>query len=325
MNHRMKIFTWHIHGSYLYYLAKGNFDIYIPVDDNLSEGYSGRGQTFRFDENVIEIPVNQVKEMEFDLILFQSHKNYLFDQFEILSESQRQLPRICIEHDPPRKSPTDTIHPVSDPDVLVVHVSHFNQLMWHNTGPTKVIVHGVVGPDVPYTGELEKGIVVVNHLHERGRRLGADIYDRVKKEITLDLVGMGTEQYGGLGEILFHDMTEFASRYRFFFNPIRYTSLGLAFCESMRSALPVVCLATTEYASIIRDGENGYAHTDIDYLIEKMKLLLDNKEMARQIGEKGKETAEALFNIDRFRREWERTFKFHIQQHSTYEKTNSTY
>src|SRR5688500_17856345 len=30
---RIKIFTWHIHGSYLYYLSKANFEIYIPINE----------------------------------------------------------------------------------------------------------------------------------------------------------------------------------------------------------------------------------------------------------------------------------------------------
>jgi hypothetical protein len=31
MKDRIKIFTWHIHGSYLYYLSQGDYDIYIPT------------------------------------------------------------------------------------------------------------------------------------------------------------------------------------------------------------------------------------------------------------------------------------------------------
>ncbi|WP_235904258.1 hypothetical protein [Arcticibacter tournemirensis] len=45
-NTRLKIITWHIHGSYLYYLSQGNYDLYIPVKDDRSEGYYGRGETF---------------------------------------------------------------------------------------------------------------------------------------------------------------------------------------------------------------------------------------------------------------------------------------
>src|SRR4051812_16681433 len=127
---QVRIFTWHIHGSYLYYLSQGDFIIYIPVSSDKTNRNIGRGETFPFGNNVIEVPVEQIPQLEFDCILFQTTENYTIDQYQILTEEQRQLPRIYLEHDPPRQHPTDTKHIVEDPDILVVHVTHFNRLMW---------------------------------------------------------------------------------------------------------------------------------------------------------------------------------------------------
>ena len=304
----MKIFTWHIHGSYLFYLSQGNYDIYIPVKENKTEGYYGRGETFPFGDNVIEIPVDEVKGYEFDCILFQTNHNYLVDQFEILSEEQRQLPKIYLEHDPPLPHPTDTKHLIDDPDIALVHVTHFNSLMWDsNNTPVKVIEHGVTASEASYTGELNKGIVVINNLPQRGRLLGFDIFQQVKREVPLDLVGMGTGDWG-LGEILHPQLPQFQAKYRFFFNPIRYTSLGLAICEAMMMGIPVVGLATTELSSVINNGYSGFIHTDINYLVDKMNLLLNDQEMAREIGNNGREVAMKRFNIQRFTSEWEQLF-----------------
>ncbi|HYK76227.1 MAG TPA: glycosyltransferase family 1 protein, partial [Daejeonella sp.] len=165
----MKVFTWHIHGSYLFYLSQGNYEIYIPVKEEKTEGYYGRGETFLFNDNVIEVPAEQVRYHQFDCILFQTNQNYLVDQFEILSEEQRQLPKIYLEHDPPCQHPTNTKHLIDDPAVILVHVTHFNNLMWNNNStPTKVIEHGITDPGTIYTGELNKGLVVINNLPERG-------------------------------------------------------------------------------------------------------------------------------------------------------------
>ncbi len=82
-NTRLKIFTWHIHGSYLFYLSQGNYDIYIPTKPEKTEGYYGRGETFPFGPNVIEIPAEQVKNQEFDVIVYQTNQNYLKDQYKI--------------------------------------------------------------------------------------------------------------------------------------------------------------------------------------------------------------------------------------------------
>jgi hypothetical protein len=308
MQNKLKVFTWHIHGSYLFYLSQGDYDIYIPTKTEKTEGYYGRGETFSFGDNVIEVPVDEVKYKNFDVILFQTNHNYLVDQFEVLSEEQRDLPKIYIEHDPPRQHPTDTRHVVDDPNVTLVHVTHFNRLMWNNNAtPTRVIEHGVTDPGAKYSGHLSKGIVVINNLLTRGRLLGLDIFLEARQQVPLDLVGMGTGEMG-LGEVLHPQLPEFQSRYRFFFNPIRYTSLGLAICEALMMGVPVVGLATTELSVVIENGHSGFIHTDINYLIDKMKQLLKEPELAKEIGNNGREMALKRFGIARFTREWEELF-----------------
>jgi glycosyltransferase involved in cell wall biosynthesis len=309
-NGRIRIFTWHIHGSYLYYLSQGPFDIYVPISTKKEAGYIGRGTTFPFGNNVLEVEVKSVKEIAFDCILFQAPKNYLSDQFEVLSEEQRQLPKVYLEHDPPQAVPTDTRHVVDDPSVMVVHVTNFNKLMWDNSRtPVTVIDHGITAPTVEYSGKLERGIVIINNLKERGRRLGFDIYEQVRERVPLDLIGMDTKKVGGLGEILHPDLPEFISQYRFFFNPIRYTSLGLAVLEAMMIGVPVVGLATTELVTVIDNSRSGFIHTDIEYLIERMNELIADPSLAKSVGMRGREVASQRFNIQRFASDWEKLFE----------------
>lgn len=312
----LRILTWHIHGSYLYYLTQTDCIFYLPKKNNTDEGYGGRTPSFEWGNNVIDVPAEEVKDIEFDCILFQSKKNYLEDQYAILTEQQRQLPRIYLEHDPPREVPTDTHHVVDDPAVLIVHVTHFNNLMWNNNGCTsKVIDHGVmVNDQVTYTGEIEKGIVVINGIVKRGRRLGHDIFNEAKQKVPLDIVGMFSEEAGGLGEIKNSSLSAFISRYRFFFNPIRYTSLGLSVCEAMMTGMPIVGLATTEMSVTIQNGVTGYIHTDIDYLIEKMQLLLTDREHALELGHNAKQYALNRFGIERFKKDWLSTFEEVVQK-----------
>ena len=313
---RRKIFTWHIHGSYLYYLSQADIDLYIPVNDKHDEGYYGRGETFPFGPNVIEVEAEKVRELELDCILFQTNKNYLVDQFEVLSETQRRLPRIYLEHDPPRQHPTDTSHIMKDPDVLLVHVTHFNRLMWDNGQvQTKVIEHGVTPPEATYSGHIPRGLVVINNLPSRGRLLGLDIFLEVRKHIPIDLIGMGTGELG-LGEVLHPQLPAFNSQYRFFFNPIRYTSFGLAVCEAMMLGMPVVGLATTEMSSVFTNGKTGYVHTNIEWLIERMRELINEPDLARAIGKGGQQLAKERFGIGRFTREWEETFESVINRKS---------
>jgi hypothetical protein len=311
----MRILTWHIHGSYLYYLSQAPHEFYLPVKPDKPEGYGGRIGSFPWGENVHDIAAEAVREQQFDCVLFQSRRNYFQDQYEILSEAQRQLPRIYLEHDPPREHPTDTQHWVDDPDMLLVHVTHFNNLMWDSgRTPTCVIEHGVMVPnDVQYSGELDRGIVVINGLQKRGRRLGADIFQQARRSVPLDLIGMGAESLGGLGNFAHDQVPKLAAQYRFFFHPVRYTSLGLAVCEAMMIGMPIVGLATTELVTVIENGVSGVVATDVDRLIAAMRSLLANSAEARRLGEGARAQARSRFHIQRFIQDWNTAFALVVQ------------
>jgi glycosyltransferase involved in cell wall biosynthesis len=167
----------------------------------------------------------------------------------------------------------------------------------------------VIAPrGVDYSGELERGIVVVNHLARRGRRLGRDVFERVRRDVPLDLVGMGAEELGGLGEVQHDRLFATAARYRFFFNPIRYTSLGLAVIEAMMVGLPIVGLATTEMATAIVNGVTGFVDTRVERLVERMRELLRDPYEARKLGAAARVAARERFNIHRFVADWNAAF-----------------
>ena len=307
----LRILTWHVHGNYLWYLSHVPHDIFLPVKPDRPPGYGGLGATFPWPANVHEVAVEDLGDLELDCVLTQSHENWLRDRHEILSPAQLALPTIHLEHDPPRQSPTDTRHPVDDPDVLLVHVTHFNDLMWDSGAtPTQVVEHGVAVPDgVRYTGELDRGIVVVNGLRRRGRRLGADVFERARQQVPLDLVGMFADELGGLGEVPPPDLVGVIAGYRFFFHPIRYTSLGLAACEAMMLGMPVIALATTEMSTVVENGVSGWIDTDVDRLVGHMQDLLADPDEARRLGEGARRTARERFSIKRFVRDWDQAFR----------------
>jgi glycosyltransferase involved in cell wall biosynthesis len=303
---RLKILTWHTHGSYLYYLTQAPHDFYVLSKRDRPAGYAGRSGHLPWGDNVHDLPVEAARDQQLDCIVFQDDAHYFEEQHRWLSAEQRELPRIYIEHDPPQEHPTDTLHPVDDPSVLVVHVTPFNALMWHHkVAPTRVIEHGVIAPrGVAYTGEIPRGLVVVNHLRRRGRRLGYDVFAEARREVPLDLVGMGAAEADGLGEVQHERLFAFAARYRFFFNPIRYTSLGLAVIEAMMVGLPIVGLATTEMATVIVNGETGYVDTDPARLVERMRELLRDRALAARLGAGARRYAHERFNIYRFVADW---------------------
>lgn len=307
---KLNILVWQIHGSYLNTLVQAPHRFYLPTKPGKPEGYGGCGPTYPWSPETVEVPAEEVCDLDLDLAIYQTEKNLFEDAREILSPEQRALPAIYLEHNTPQGRINEMVHPVNDPRVLLVHVTHFNDLFWNcRDTPTRVIDHAVMPSSGGYTGEFEKGVSLVNDMPRRKRVVGGDVFARAREEIPLDLFGFNSEEVGGFGDLPQAEVHERMKAYRFYFNPIRYTSLPLSVLEAMELGLPVVALATTELVSVIKDGENGFIDTNVENLVRRMRRLLSDPEEARRIGEAGRRTARERFGLERFVADWEAAFE----------------
>ncbi|HEY8562506.1 MAG TPA: glycosyltransferase [Pyrinomonadaceae bacterium] len=308
----MKILTWHVHGNYLLYLTRFSpHEFFLPVE---KDGAGGRGATFPFGANVKEIAAGDVRREKFDCVLYQHERNWKEDRRRVLSAEQRRLPQIYLEHDPPLAHPTEQKHAVAgEKNVLLVHCTHFNDLMWDaGEAETRVIEHGVfLMSEARANFETARGVTAINHIAERGRRAGGELWRKARaRGAPLDLVGMETEKVGGLGEIFPPALPKFLARYRFYFNASVYTSLNLAMIEAMLVGLPVVAPATTEVATVIENGVSGFADTSFENLLRGIRELAENAALARDLGANARRRAAERFDIRRFTADWNAAFAF---------------
>ena len=104
----------------------------------------------------------------------------------------RDVPAIYVEHNTPKGDVPNTRHPMADrDDLLLTHVTHFNELFYDNGGTrTAVVEHGVVAPAVEWTGELDRLAVVINEPVRRWRVTGTDLLARFAELAPLDVYGM---------------------------------------------------------------------------------------------------------------------------------------
>ncbi|KCV61047.1 glycosyltransferase [Bordetella bronchiseptica] len=301
----LRILTWHVHGNYLYALTQVPHVFVVPYRDDARPGYQPLGPAIPWGANIRRVPAAQLGDEPLDGVLYQSRQN-LEDARMLLSAAQRRLPRAYVEHNPPEPHPTDTWHPFQDEGGTLVHVTHYNAEMWRSPAGqrTCVIEHGLPDPGPLYRGELARGIVVVNHLARRGRRVGADLFEAVRREAPLDLIGMGSQELGGLGEVPNMEVAACMARYRLFFSPVRYASLGLSLVEALLAGVPVVGYAATELPCVIESGRTGYVDTHRGRLAEVVRQLCADPALARQWGEAGRAMARRRFGIERFVRDW---------------------
>ncbi|MBA3474670.1 MAG: glycosyltransferase family 4 protein [Rubrobacter sp.] len=313
----LNVLVWQIHGSYLNTLVQSftgaPYRFYLPTKPDKPEGYGGRGPTYSWSPETVEVPAEEMGDLDLDLVVYQTEKNFTQDTQEILTPEQRALPAIYLEHNTPQGRINDMVHPIDDPGVLLVHVTHFNDLFWDcRETPTRVIDHAVMPstPEGSYTGEIDRGVSLVNDMPRRKRVVGGDVFRRASEEVPLDLFGFDSKEVaGGFGDLPQAEVHERMKAYRFYFNPIRYTSLPLSILEAMEIGLPVVALATTELVTVIKDGENGFIDTNVDNLVRRMRWLLSDPEEARRIGDAGRRTVRERFGPKRFAADWEAAFE----------------
>jgi len=309
---RLKILIWHIQGSYLDALTRLDHEWYVPMTCDGSRGYPDPSGSVMPD-NIHQLPAEHVPGLDLDLVICQTAKNYFEDQYGVLSVEQRMLPMIYLEHSPPAEHAVDAIHPVApvvDPDILLVHVSHYNRLMWDNGQVQTMVIEpaAVVDPGVHYIGHLYRGIAVVDRNHSCPRVAGHDIVEEVQKVVPLDVADEMTASVDP-GDALHAEHQRRWAEYRFLFSPIRYGSVPVAVIEAMAIGLPVVALATTELPSLIENGKSGFVSCNVDEIVAHMLFLLKNPDEARRLGAGAQVTAMKHFGMDRFRRDWELAFE----------------
>jgi len=300
----VRILLWHVHGAWTTAFVHGPHEYVVPV--LLDRGPDGVGiaRTYDWPDSVSELPPERLAEEPFDVVVLQRPC-----ELERLAPEWlpgRDGPTIYVEHNAPQGRIAEMRHVAADrPDLLLVHVTHFNALFWDaGATPTRVIEHGIVDPGQHYTGELPRAAVVINEARRRARVTGTDLLERFAREAPLDLFGIGAAGLGGIEDLPQRELHLAMSRRRVYLHPIRWTSLGLSLLEAMQLGMPVVALGTTEAHEAV-PADAGAVSTRLDVLAGAMRRLIDDPDEARECGAAARAAALERYGLERFLAEWD--------------------
>jgi glycosyltransferase involved in cell wall biosynthesis len=301
----MNILLWHVHGSWTTSFVQGKHRYLVPVNDARDEWGRGRARTFAWPPTAEEVDVSKLTDDDVDVVILQRPE-------ELERVAHLRAPRIYVEHNTPKGDVPNTRHPMADRDDLVIaHVTHFNELFWDCGGTrTTVIEHGVVEPAGRWTGELDRFAVVTNEPVRRNRVTGTDLMPRFAAVAPLDVYGMGVAGLR-LDRVAVHDdppqaaMHAEIARRRAYLHLCRWTSLGLSLIEAMQIGMPVLALATTEAIAAV-PPDAGVLSTRVDDLVEAAQWLIDEPDQARRLGARARQVALARYGLDRFLADWDR-------------------
>jgi len=316
----MRILIWHVHGSWTTAFVQGPHTYVVPVTPGRGPDGLGRARTWDWPASVVELPPEELRDTDLDLVVLQRPHEFALARKWLGRTPGRDVPAVYLEHNAPHGDVPDTRHPAAGlPGIPVVHVTHFNRLMW-DTGPapSTVVEHGIVDPGPLCTGELPHAAVVVNEPVRRGRTTGTDLLPAFAAAAPLDVFGMGTEGLAGhLGldparcrdhELVQSELHTALARRRLYVHPVRWTSLGLSLLEAMHLGMPVVALATTEVVEAVPE-DAGVVSNRIDVLTDAVREFVADPELARRTGARARSAALARYGLPRFLDDWERLFK----------------
>ncbi len=312
----MRILVWHVHGAWTSAFVRGGHECLIPTLPHRGPDGRGRAATYHWPASAVEVTPEQAADAEVDVVVLQRPEELhgLAEWWLGGRRPGREVPAVYLEHDAPQGRIAEMRHVAADRDDLVlVHVTHFNELFWDcGSTPTRVIEHGVADPGERYSGELPRAAVVVNEPARRGRVTGTDLLERLAAATPLDLFGMGTEAVSHLEGVralgdLPHDerLLDELARRRVYLHPVRWTSLGLSLVEAMHLAMPVVALATTEVVEAV-PPEAGVVSIRVDALATAVSELVADPERARAMGKAARAAALARYGLGRFLHDWDR-------------------
>lgn len=323
----MRVLCWHVHGSWSTSFVHGGHTTLVPVVPDRGPDGRGRPDTYAWPERAREVTYDRLRGEDVDVVVLQRPHELALAERWLGRRPGRDIPAVYVEHDTPRGTASDASRPgervpssrhflADREDVLVVHVTHFNQLFWDcGKAPTTVIEHGVVDPGYRFTGEWPRAGAVINEPLRRGRVTGSDLLPQFARAAPVDLFGMkvqdAPERLGvppgrmwAFEDLPQHRMHRELARRRVYVHPYRWTSLGFALIEAMFLGLPVVALATTEAVEAVPPAA-GVLSTRIGTLTDAVHSFVSDPLAAGEAGQAARQAA-SRYALPRFLGDWQR-------------------
>lgn len=284
----------------------------VPV--NAAADADGRGLAGRSWPHADEVAVDNLRDEDVDLVVLQRPHELELAQQWLGRRPGVEVPAVYVEHNTPRPSPVDSVHPVaSRTDIPVVHVTDFNRLMWDNgAATTHVIAHGIADPGHFYTGDIAAAASMINEPLRRWRTVGTDLLIELGAHVPIDVWGIDTlelnrrERKGvrAKGDVPGRRLMRQIARRRIYLHTARWTSLGLSLVEAMYLGMPVVAVASTMAPAVVPE-EAGVVSADIETLARALREFVAEPSAATLAGKAAREFAIAHFSLDRFLSQWD--------------------
>lgn len=257
-----------------------------------------------------DIPKQLRTDIAFDLVLTQNR----VDHYPIMVQLAKQLscPLLQMEHTLPwpdwDDETTERIgHLKCDHNIFVAKFSVGAWFHDEDDPDVQIIHHGM---DTDYwngwVGGDGKIMTAVWDYIRRDRICGFSLWKEVTKGLEVNPWGE-TPGLSKMADGADH-LRELYRNASVFLNTTLWSSCPFSILEAMSVGCPVVTAATTSLPEFIKDGENGFITNDPTVMRKRIRDLIEDQDMALEIGSAGRETVLKQFGQQQFVDAWNRAF-----------------
>ncbi len=157
-----------------------------------------------------------------------------------------------------------------------------------------------------YTGEGAVALSVGNLFVERDHMLGFRYLQEILDAVPRTLVGVNPNVPEAEKAENWDALKGYFRQCRVYVNATVEAfedGYNLGMLEAMATGMPVVCLANA--TSPIVDGENGYISENTGYLRERVLALLEDRDLAKKLGDRARKTVAEQFSVGAFVDTWQ--------------------
>jgi hypothetical protein len=250
--------------------------------------------------------------LQFDIVLSQ-HK---FGSLQLLAPIAQQLniPLISLEHTLPvpewNQKQRDRL--LNMRGTVNVFISEYSINQWgfdRNDPSVRVVKHGINTDVFKSNDSTEKqpyALAICNDLKNRNWCCGYDQWVELTRDIPNKLIGDNPGLSKPAASV--QELVNEYNKASVFVNSSLISPVPTVVMEAMSCGLPVVTLENCMLPEVVINGVNGFISNDINYLRDKIKLLLNDKNLRSEMGKNARQTIIEKFSLDQHLNLWNKIF-----------------
>jgi glycosyltransferase involved in cell wall biosynthesis len=170
--------------------------------------------------------------------------------------------------------------------------------------------------------EKNKGKTVIFYSGNMTKRKGVDLFPEIMRKLGNDFVlfcttGLRSSRFDGcdntiiVGYLTQNELVNFYSQCDLFIFPTRVEGFGLSVAEAMACGAPVVTTDCCSMPELIVDGQGGFLckKDSVDSFVEKIKILAENKKLAKKMGSFNRKRIEEQFTLEKMAENYIRIYQ----------------